>query len=84
MLPEMLVIRKRQIIPIHKTDGEAIMRIAPCNLEEETSMLEVELDTAPTPGAVIKLFLADDAFYDTQGGYVRIQDPPIDKLKLTR
>ena len=82
-VPPLLVVRKQGGVPINKTDGEVIHRLPEFPFDGPTAAYSEYLPAAAQPHSYIKLFLEDDSLYDTRGGYVRVDHPLTDKLRLS-
>ena len=84
-LPALLLVRKQGGVPINKTDGEVIRRLPEQTLAGPTAAHWEDLPDAAAapPHSYARLFLEDDSLYDTRGGYIRIDHPLTDKLRLS-
>lgn len=84
-VPALLLVRKQGGVPINKTDGEVILRLPAFPFTGPTAAYTEGLPagSAARPHSYVKLFLEDDSLYDTRGGYIRIDHPLTDKLRLS-
>lgn len=78
-LPQMRLVAKQGAPPIRKNDGEVICDVQSCDLLTSPTTLTFNLDAFVRPQQYAKLFLEDDTLYDTQGGNLQINHPPIQK-----
>ena len=80
-IPQLVLISKQGGIPIRKTHGSSVLEIPATNLSEDNMTLSFEI-----PGnfkqSFGKLFLVDDSFYESQGGYIRINHPASSDMEL--
>ena len=75
--PTLLIVLKRNGLPLNKTDGELLCRLP--NLESTDIDLFLPLpDKTFPPNTFGKVFLEDDSSYNT----VKVNHPSIDKLRL--
>ncbi len=84
-VPPLLLVRKQGGVPINKADGDVIHRQPAFDFAGPTAAYSEALpaSAAGQPHSYVKLFLEDDSLYDTRGGYIRIDHPLTDKLRLS-
>lgn len=84
-VPPLLLVCKQGGVPINKADGNVIYRQPAFDFAGPSATYSEMLPVSPVsqPHSYVKLFLEDDALYDTRGGYIRIDHPLIDKLRLS-
>ncbi len=84
-VPALLLVRKQGGVPINKTDGDVIYRQPEFSFDGPTIAYTENLPAAAAarPHSYARLFLEDDTLYDTHGGYIRIDHPLTDKLRLS-
>jgi hypothetical protein len=82
-LPELVLVRKKDTLPLNRTDGQPIARIEGRQLDQPATTISLELDAAiEQDGHFARLFLTDDELYQSRGGYVRIYQPNLDHLRV--
>jgi Double zinc ribbon len=79
-IPEILLVCKQGGLPLKKDDGDVILRVPKLMItgKRETLVFEIE-QRRQSYG---KLFLADDSFYKSRGGYVRIDHPSQENMEI--
>ncbi len=73
-LPELVLIRRPDRPPIRRDDGEPVLRIPAQDLSGPQTTFT--LDAGEVGGGHLRLFLADDAGYESRGGHIRLLLPP--------
>lgn len=77
-LPSLLLVSRRDRLPLNKNDGEIFYQLASTVVDEKELVVELP-ELTPMPRTYVKIFLEDDSLYEA----VNIYHPSTEKLRLS-